>query len=70
MLSTNGNESFVAFLYDDSESVKSILSYPRLVGFNAGDRTGTITILKEESAEGTLDHINVFRIDGELYTVV
>ena len=59
VLSTNGNASFAALMYQDPTT---LTDFPRehVVGFDAGDRNRGITFMPNE-----LQGANVFRIDGK-----
>ncbi len=63
MLATDGRDSFALFIYNDSESVISLTSRNRIVGFIARDEEASI-VLNKGSSNGTLAGINIFRIDG------
>ena len=70
VISTDGTLSFAAFIYENPERVNN-LTYFHQVGFNAGDGTRALNILGlvpgEESYNyvGSLQGVNIFRIDGE-----
>ncbi len=68
MLSTNGNASFAALVYQDPPTRTDIpIAY--VVGFDAGDRITGIN-LGSESAFSGLQGTNVFRIDGKYALLV
>lgn len=70
VLSTDGDASFAALIYEDPSDV---INFPitHQVGFNAGDNSRAINILEKESDTPIIDlqRVNVFRIDGNYYTV-
>ncbi len=69
MLATDGRDSFALFIYNDSESVISLTSRNRIVGFIASDEEASI-VLNRGSSNGTLAGINIFRIDGMIVIIV
>ena len=65
MLATDGEVSFAAFLYDDPNKLLNITSSVNgLVGFDAGDRSRSSTIMNNRQRNYILETTNVFRIDG------
>ncbi len=69
MLATDGRDSFALFIYNDSESVISLTSHDRIVGFSARGQEASI-VLNRGSSNGTLAGINIFRIDGMIVIIV
>lgn len=63
VLSTDGNISFAAFIYDDPQAVVNIFN-DREIGFNAGDSVRANVALKVGQS-ANLEAVNIFRIDGK-----
>ena len=69
ILATNGNQTFVMFLYEDIQWANFVTS----IGFNAGDREESITLPESLTTEGVLNLENttnvgipgvyIFRVD-------
>ena len=57
MLSTDGNVTFITFMYENFRQVRSIVgSGSAAVGFDAGDNSRSTSI--------PINFVNIFRIDG------
>ena len=61
VLSTNGNVSFAALVYQDPSDMMPLYQ----VGFDAGDRMRGVNLLGADSINWSPQRVNIFRIDGE-----
>ena len=66
VLSTDGERSFVTFLYDSPVRVKEIVTALRqgVIGFDAGDLSRSAIVFGPDSLSFPLAAANSFRIDG------
>ena len=68
VLSTDGNASFAAFIYDDLTALAEIHALQGnslLIGFDAGDKVRGAEVVGLASTFGRLEEVNIFRIDGK-----
>ena len=62
VLSTDGNVTFITFVYEDLNQVRSTLgSGSAAIGFDAGDNSRSTSIA---CSDQSLNFVNIFRIDG------
>ena len=68
VLSTDGNASFAAFVYNDLTALAEIHALhgnSLLIGFDAGDEVRGTEVVGLGSTLDHLDEVNIFRIDGK-----
>ena len=68
VLSSDGNASFAAFLYNDLCAIAKIHALYKnslLIGFDAGDEVRAVEFVGPGSALDHLEEMNIFRIDGK-----
>ena len=65
MLTSDGNATFVAFIYEDARQIRNIVaSEVGAIGFDAGDNSRSSSV-SPAIADNFVNSVNVFRVDGE-----
>ena len=71
VLATDGKASFAAFIYEDPQFLSSIPGDFQ-IGFDAGDIVRGLVLLgtAAEYSNNSLQHVNIYRIDGKSCIII